>query len=396
MYQILMRVKILERIKFFQRDERRLFVPATYDFISFLFELFVIAFLFKTIEYYSDGVHKSLTFIDSIYFIMTTATTVGYGDISPSTVFSKIFIIIFVFLYLSYRLVSMLSRAIDAHSHKKRLKEIGRLFMTKKNHVIIYCDALTIKRDNFLWLQRFAKEHFTSNKFKSCPILLVNHNEDANQILNDAMVSNDYFNYNISHVNSNIDEDGFFDKICIEDAEHIYILGNSNDTHSDSKVFDMAYRIEAETKYNKHVTAEVVNDSGRNRMKNAVGVDVIMRPSRSYPELLVSATIAPGTEQLFEELTSRGGDSFEVFNIEGHQDFLFGDALYALSMRNIGTIVAVTFNDKNIGVDANISGQTVISDAKNFIVMIHEMKDKCYNDIEKEIKDIINSLKIEQ
>ena len=387
MFKFIVNSKTFNKIEYFKKNERRIFIPTFFNVLSFLIELIIISFLFKYFEYLSNGVHYNLSFIDSIYFIMTTAATVGYGDISPSTDLSKMFIITFVYLYLSYRLGSLISQIVDARNHKHKLKEIGRFFMEQKKHVIIYCDAETIKFDNYLWFKRFVQEHFLSNRFKNCPILLLNHNENYNSQLNEAMISNNNFHHLVSHLNINLDEEDFFIKTSINEAEHIYILGNSFDSHSDSKVFDFSYRIKEETTYSNQITAEITNDTNKSRLKNACGVSVVMRSNRSYPEMLISATIAPGSEIFFEELTSRGGDSFEVFNLNSHSEFLFGDALYKLSMNNVGTIVGVVY--ENGFVDANLMGTDTVSEAKSLIVMIYDMKNKSYSNVEKEINSLL-------
>ncbi len=48
------------------------------------------------VYHYLDGVHR----LDSVYFVMITFTTIGYGDIVPQHPFSKLFTCIFVFINL--------------------------------------------------------------------------------------------------------------------------------------------------------------------------------------------------------------------------------------------------------------------------------------------------------
>lgn len=47
-----------------------------------------------------NGLDSSSTFLDYFYFSMTTSSTIGYGDISPSTMNSKIVVIIHQLLIL--------------------------------------------------------------------------------------------------------------------------------------------------------------------------------------------------------------------------------------------------------------------------------------------------------
>ena len=40
--------------------------------------------------------HGAFTYLDAIWFLMITSSTVGYGDISPSTVLGKVAVMLFV------------------------------------------------------------------------------------------------------------------------------------------------------------------------------------------------------------------------------------------------------------------------------------------------------------
>lgn len=395
MLKFILRLGLFQRLPYFKRAENATYIVPYADLTAFFIQALLIATTFSFLE---NGVAAMLEknfselcaeIANSVYFVMTTATTVGYGDISPTTLISKFFVVAFIFLYLSARLIKILAIFAEAKTKVDEFKRIGRYFETMNDHIIVYCDAETIKRDGFLWLKRFVKENETSRKFKDNHILLVNHNEDASQMLNDAMLSNHNFDNRVTHMNLNIDEDDFFEKISIENARHVYVLGNSDDTHSDSKVFDFAYRVEEETKYEKDVTAEIVNDKNRKRMYE-VGVDVIMRPNRAYPEMLVTVTIAPDTAPVLEEMSSRGDDTLEVFSIpESASTFTWSDILLKLSVESIGTAIGVVYPSH---VDINPMGKDQINGAIRIVMMIHEMRQKNYEDVQAQINKAFDEI----
>ena len=69
-------------------------------------------------------------YLDSVYFLVMTATTVGYGDLTPSTDLGKIFTIFFCFfvITLAFYTISVISsyifeKKISIHfSNKKKIK----------------------------------------------------------------------------------------------------------------------------------------------------------------------------------------------------------------------------------------------------------------------------------
>jgi len=118
-----------------------------------------------------------------------------------------------------------------------------------------------------------------------------------------------------------------------------------------------------------------------------LGVDVVMRPNRAYPGMIVSGTIGEGTVEVIEELLTRGKDSLEVFNVNS-KEFLFGKALGDISMEGIGTIVAIIYNDGRV--DPNPKGNANITDARKIIIMIENMNEKSYSEIQKSIDHIFS------
>ena len=61
--------------------------------------LFLILILIGTNYYHFV---EDWSYLDSLYFTIITATTVGYGDFTPKTIEGKVFTIIFAFLVISF------------------------------------------------------------------------------------------------------------------------------------------------------------------------------------------------------------------------------------------------------------------------------------------------------
>lgn len=76
----------------FFRDNIKLIKPAFSFFIFYSMNIIIFAGIYKTICHLSDvhhfivrGVARDLTFIESLYFSLITLSTLGYGDIVPTT-----------------------------------------------------------------------------------------------------------------------------------------------------------------------------------------------------------------------------------------------------------------------------------------------------------------------
>lgn len=389
MLRLLLRMNLIQKIPILKPRERRPYITTAAALVEFLIYISITSFVYLLIEktnqdLFGQGIlgFLKIYFEEGIYFSMTTATTVGYGDYSPTTIWGKVFVIIFLFIFMSYKLVNLLTHFATGYSEVQELKKNGKLYKLMKNHLILYFDARTVKQNDYRWIKEFKTELELSTRFRNNEILLVNSNPKENRDFNEFMALNYSDHDKVKHANVSLAEDGFFDKISIESAEHVFVLADPEDPTKDSITLDFAIRVEEETAYDKKVTAEVTKDEHRRRMVERAGVDVVMRPNRAYPGMIVAGTIGEGTVEVIEELLTRGKDSLEVFNVK-EESFLFGRALGNLSMAGIGTIVAVIYKDGHV--DPNPKGTDEIKDAKKIIIMVEDMTHKDYDQIQREV-----------
>ncbi len=389
-------MNILQKIPVLQKPDKRPLVVPIADLISFIFQISIAAFLYLLIEkpineLFGKGLVHFLDvfFGEGLYFAFTTATTVGYGDYSPTTLLGKAFVIVVFFIFISTRLINVLSNLITAKAEIYELKKKGRLFTAMKDHAIVYLDAATVKTNKYFWITEFVNEMKKSRRFRDKDILIINSNESEEESFNAFIAANYFEQDGVSHLNISLAEEGFFENISIEQADHVFLLADPQDPTKDSITLDFAIRVEEETAYNKKVTAEVVQDNHRKRMKERAGVDVVIRPNRSYPSMIVAATITEGSIELIEELITRGGDSLELFTTNV-KSFTFGEALYKLSMAGLGTLVAVI--DDTGHVDPNPNGTDFIENNAKVIIMVHEMREKNYDEIQTKVDTVFSEL----
>lgn len=122
------------------------------------------------------------------------------------------------------------------------------------------------------------------------------------------------------------------------EADTIIILAESDsDPGSDSRTLDMVDRLRGIGARGR-ILAECVDDANRTRMRR-FGADLVVRPLRGYPEMIVRALAAPGTEAILEDLFTSRGDECWRYDIDV-ADWCWADLVALLVRRDIGVPIA--------------------------------------------------------
>ncbi|PUB16716.1 TrkA family potassium uptake protein [Paenisporosarcina sp. OV554] len=96
--------------------------------------LIFITFCTVTIYLLEPETFESL--LTSFYFVMTTFSTVGYGDYSPATGAGRLFTVLMYLLGIGL-LGVIIGKIVDSFSIFRKRKEEGKLAFTHENHIII-------------------------------------------------------------------------------------------------------------------------------------------------------------------------------------------------------------------------------------------------------------------
>ena len=85
----------------------------------FLFTVFILSIIFGTIMYLIEGEENGFTSIpESVYWTIVTLTTVGYGDIAPSTTIGRF--IASIIMIMGYGIIAVPTGIVSAEMAQKR------------------------------------------------------------------------------------------------------------------------------------------------------------------------------------------------------------------------------------------------------------------------------------
>ena len=205
------------------------------------------------------------------------------------------------------------------------------------------------------YFERLAKQVRENTATKKTPIVLIN--TDYPDGLPSSLV-----NLGVLLVEGHGNHESDFEQANLAEAAHILVLAKDEFVmDSDSLTFDICYRMkEHGLAYN--VVVECLEDENRERFKR-IGVRSVIRPIRSYPEILVRAMESPGSEQLIEDMFTRADDHFIRYSLWLEGD-TWRDVVMAMMMANLGTPLAYVSKEGQVCIhpasDENVHGQSII------------------------------------
>lgn len=214
------------------------------------------------------------TFLESLYFVVATITTVGYGDIVPTTQAGVIFSIILIIfgacaVLAMIPLISsyLVGRDIKAAIGFERIPKL-------KNHIII-C------RYNDL-----ADQALEEIKARGIPYILIENDEELTGKLRDM---------ELPYVNGDPGEERILNKAMIEDATSIILASRSD---SENTFIAIAAR---ELNSRIKIIARV-NSSETIPIYKSVDIDIIIDPLDVTLKTLVKNALSPYTTDFLDEV----------------------------------------------------------------------------------------------
>ncbi|PCI66880.1 MAG: hypothetical protein COB26_10500 [Piscirickettsiaceae bacterium] len=278
--------------------------------------------------------YEGLSMGDAIWLTLTTATTVGYGDISASTTAGRTATIILIYLGGIFILAKVVGDYFDYRLAVRDKKTKGHWSWEMNNHIVILnSPAHTGGR----YLQRLIKQFRASENYKDTEIYLLTR--QFPQRLPDFITQLG----NVVHYSGNPSNPQDLEAVCVAQARDVIVLTkDENDESSDGRTFDILHRLK-DLNVNATILAECVEDSNRQRLEDA-GANIVIRPIRAYPEMIVRAFDAPGSERIIENMFNSQNDEYRRYDVNIN-NMSWCDVVTRLITHDVG--IAVAYIDRH-------------------------------------------------
>lgn len=295
---------------------------------------------------------EDLTLFESAWMTMTTLVTVGYGDFAPQTIIGRLSTVFLMFIAAITLLTLIVSDYIEYRFYRRERILTGRWIYAMKDHIVIINTPQTGGEQYF---SRFASQMRAVPGYETVPIIILTSqfpNGLPPELADNGLV----------HFHGSGSDPEALKAVHAGAARHIIVLAaDESDPTSDSLTFDIAHRL-SESNLGQKVTVECVRDENRDRF-TSVGVRTVIRPVRTYPEIMVRSVIAPGSEKVLEDLFNYQHDHPHRYEIE-LDDLNWADIVSALIRHGIGTALAYIDDNNEVvchpPTDKEIEGKGLI------------------------------------
>ncbi|MGM0571937.1 potassium channel family protein [Marinobacter sp.] len=279
---------------------------------------------------------EPLTLPESIWLAMTTLTTVGFGDLAPTTVIGRISTIALMYVTGITLLTLIISDYIEYRFYRRERILTGRWRYDMKNHVLI---INTPRRGGEQYFMRIATQLRSVPGYESVPIMILTQQYPTG-------LPPELRDIGLVHYHGTGASEADLKAVHAGLARHILVLAlDETDPGSDSYTFDIAHRL-SELNLAGKTTVECVRDDNRQRFRS-IGIRSTIRPVRTYPEIMVRAVVSPGTEKVLEDLFNYEQDHPHRYDLT-LDDLIWSDIVSALIRHGIGTALAYIDDNENV------------------------------------------------
>ena len=262
------------------------------------------------------GIHVAVMMIaegfslnDALWLTITTATTVGYGDLHADTPLGRLATVLCMYVFGIFLLAQAASDLFDYRALLRERRRRGEFkWRNMKDHLLV---VNVPAYDADTYLARLVDHVRRAPALDDIPIQILTpaYPEGLPAELVDA---------GVTHYTGVAENSASLNAANVANARYVIIIADEpNDVRSDAHTYDILTRIAQirgqHPSKEQVIIAEVVEDADRERIL-AAGATAAVRPIRAYPELVVRALAAPGVEQVLENLFTHDADRLARFD----------------------------------------------------------------------------------
>ena len=283
--------KIIKKIVYF------LSLSITKFFLLFLFLILLFSLVILITEKNNSDINN---FFDSLWFIIVSLTTTGYGDIIPSTNNGKLITLIAILagIILTAIITGELA-SIIIEIREKRGKGLMN-FSKKKNHIII-CGW---KND----FANFLKELINKNENLNISDIVLINNE---QLENIQSILADPFLSSINYVHGEYFDEGVLIRGGIINAKKVLILADDTGRYSQSEIDSknvMAVLTIEKINKNIYICAEIFDPKFKKYLQQSHCDEIILSKDFSK-NIIINSISESGFSNIIQEFINPNKDT---------------------------------------------------------------------------------------
>lgn len=289
----------------FKRIRKRIYSSKTGHFLIrdmrarwlFAISLFMILLIILIAGVESPSNHDFDSLVDRMYWAVVTLSTVGYGDVAPSSGAGRILSI--PFIMLGVMLMSLMTATFASILTASRIREgRGLQKINSQRHVVICGSNFNIER---------VIRGIISSSVRSIPdIVLINSRPDSDNV---DLIER-FPEAVIRFVNGDYTTESALLRVSVDKASSVIILadpGPDGQSKPDDRTLLAALAVKS-LAHTVEVCAELLDTANEAHLKRA-GVDQIVFSGEFSGFLLSSAVMTPGiTQALREIMRTEGGN----------------------------------------------------------------------------------------